>query len=71
MINVGMVGVGCISGIYLKNLHEVFHDKLRLVAVWVSISDSDSSGDGRDSYFVEAAKIIVDKEKIRIVFYYI
>ena len=33
MINVGMVCVGCISGIYLKNLHEVFHDKLRLVAV--------------------------------------
>ncbi len=32
MINVGMVGVGCISGIYLKNLHEVFHE-LRLVAV--------------------------------------
>lgn len=22
MMNVGMVGVGCISGIYLKNLHE-------------------------------------------------
>lgn len=32
MMNVGMVGVGCISGIYLKNLHEVFHG-LRLVAV--------------------------------------
>lgn len=32
MMNVGMVGVGCISGIYLKNLHEVFHE-LRLVAV--------------------------------------
>ena len=33
MINVGMVGVGCISGIYLKNLHEVFNGGLRLVAV--------------------------------------
>ena len=33
MMNVGMVGVGCISGIYLKNLHEVFNDSLRLVAV--------------------------------------
>ena len=33
MMNVGMVGVGCISGIYLKNLHEVFNDRLRLVAV--------------------------------------
>lgn len=32
MMNVGIVGVGCISGIYLKNLHEVFHE-LRLVAV--------------------------------------
>lgn len=32
MMNVGMVGVGCISGIYLKNLHEVFKE-LRLVAV--------------------------------------
>ena len=32
MINVGIVGVGCISGIYLKNLHEVFHG-LHLVAV--------------------------------------
>ena len=32
MINVGMVGVGCISGIYLKNFAEVFKD-VRLVAV--------------------------------------
>ncbi len=32
MMNVGIVGVGCISGIYLKNLHEVFHE-LRLIAV--------------------------------------
>ena len=32
----------------------------------VSISDMDSSGDGRDSYFMEAAKIIVDKEKASI-----
>lgn len=32
MINVGIVGVGCISGIYLKNLHEVFSG-LHLVAV--------------------------------------
>ena len=31
-MNVGIVGVGCLSGIYLKNLHEVFHE-LRLVAV--------------------------------------
>lgn len=33
MMNIGMVGVGCISGIYLKNLHEVFNDSLCLVAV--------------------------------------
>ena len=32
MMNIGIVGVGCISGIYLKNLHEVFHE-LRLVGV--------------------------------------
>ena len=32
MMNVGMVGVGCISGIYLKNFAEVFKD-VRLVAV--------------------------------------
>ena len=31
-MNVGIVGIGCISGIYLKNLHNVFHG-LRLVAV--------------------------------------
>jgi len=33
MINVGMVGVGCISGIYLKNIHSVFKEEIRLVAV--------------------------------------
>lgn len=33
MMNVGMVGVGCISGIYLKNLHEVFNGQLKLAAV--------------------------------------
>ena len=32
----------------------------------VSISDADAGGDGRDSYFIEAAKIIVDKEKASI-----
>ena len=32
MKKVGMVGVGCISGIYLKNFHEVFKD-VELVAV--------------------------------------
>ncbi len=32
MLNVGMVGVGCISGIYLKNFFNVFKD-VRLVAV--------------------------------------
>lgn len=32
----------------------------------VSISDSDSSDDGRDSYFMDAAQIIVDKEKASI-----
>lgn len=32
MLNVGMVGVGCISGIYLKNITEIFSG-LRLVAV--------------------------------------
>ena len=32
MLNVGMVGVGCISGIYLKNFTEVFRG-VRLVAV--------------------------------------
>ena len=32
----------------------------------VSISDMDSSGDGRDSYFMEAANIIIDKEKASI-----
>ena len=31
-MNVGIVGVGCISGIYLKNLHKVFHE-LHLVGV--------------------------------------
>lgn len=32
MMNVGIVGIGCISGIYLKNLHDTFHG-LRLVSV--------------------------------------
>ena len=32
----------------------------------VAISDADSEGDGRDSYFMEAAQIIVDKEKASI-----
>ena len=32
MLKVGMVGVGCISGIYLKNFAEVFRD-VELVAV--------------------------------------
>ena len=32
----------------------------------VSISDMDAGGDGRDSYFIEAAKIIIDKEKASI-----
>ena len=32
----------------------------------VSISDMDNGGDGRDSYFMEAAKIIIDKEKASI-----
>lgn len=32
----------------------------------VSISDGDNAGDGRDSYFMEAAKIIIDKEKASI-----
>jgi len=32
----------------------------------VSISDMDGSSDGRDSYFMEAAKIIIDKEKASI-----
>ena len=32
----------------------------------VSISDMDNGGDGRDSYFLEAAKIIIDKEKASI-----
>ena len=32
MMNIGIVGVGCISKIYLKNLHEVFHE-LRLIGV--------------------------------------
>lgn len=32
----------------------------------VAISDSDSADDGRDSYFSEAARIIVDKEKASI-----
>ena len=33
MLKVGMVGVGCISGIYLKNLYTVFNGELELVAV--------------------------------------
>ena len=32
MLNIGIVGIGCISGIYLKNICEVFHE-LKLVAV--------------------------------------
>ena len=32
----------------------------------VSISDTDGGSDGRDSYFLEAAKIIIDKEKASI-----
>lgn len=32
----------------------------------VSISDMDAGGDGKDSYFMEAAKIIVDKDKASI-----
>ncbi len=34
--------------------------------VTVSISEADSAGDGRDSYFTEAAKIIIDKDKASI-----
>uniref|UniRef100_UPI0040564E68 DNA translocase FtsK 4TM domain-containing protein n=1 Tax=Agathobacter sp. TaxID=2021311 RepID=UPI0040564E68 len=32
----------------------------------VSISDADSGGDGKDSYFMEAAEIVIDKEKASI-----
>lgn len=32
----------------------------------ISISDMDGGADGRDSYFMEAAKIIIDKEKASI-----
>lgn len=32
----------------------------------VAISDPDAGGDGKDSYFYEAAKVIVDKEKASI-----
>ena len=32
MMKIGMVGVGCISGIYLKNFKETFRD-VELVAV--------------------------------------
>ena len=32
----------------------------------VVISDSDGSDDGRDAYFMEAAKIIIDKDKASI-----
>ena len=32
-VNVAMIGVGSISGIYLKNLHGVFQNELRLVGV--------------------------------------
>ena len=32
----------------------------------VSISDMDAGGDGKDSYFMEAAKIIIDKDKASI-----
>ena len=32
----------------------------------VTISDSDNSDDGRDAYFMEAAKIIIDKDKASI-----
>jgi len=32
----------------------------------VAISDMEAGGDGRDSYFMEAAKIIIDKEKASI-----
>ncbi len=32
----------------------------------VSISDADAGGDGKDSYFMEAASIIIDKEKASI-----
>ncbi len=32
----------------------------------VSISDMDSGGDGKDTYFIEAAKLIIDKEKASI-----
>ena len=32
MLNVGMVGVGCISGIYLENFANTFHN-VKLIAV--------------------------------------
>ena len=32
-VNVAMIGVGCISGIYLQNIHGLFQDRLRLVGV--------------------------------------
>lgn len=32
----------------------------------VSITDSDMDGDGRDAYFMEAAKILIDKDKASI-----
>ena len=32
----------------------------------VSISDMDAGGDGKDSYFMEAAKIVIDKDKASI-----
>ena len=32
----------------------------------VSITDNDSGGDGRDTYFMDAARILMDKERASI-----
>ena len=41
-------------------------DNMESTGNTVSISDGDGSADGKDSYFMEAARIIVDKEKASI-----
>ncbi len=41
-------------------------DNMQTNNTTVTITDNDSSNDGNDAYFIEAAKIIVDKEKASI-----
>ena len=54
------------AAVYSKDVQQKLENMENSNNNSVSISDMDNGGDGRDSYFMEAAKIIIDKEKASI-----